>query len=116
MYFLPVTPAYVESVFARERPDGLLLSFGGQTALNCGVKLYESGILAKYNVKVLGTPVEAIIATEDREIFSRKLEDIQEYVCPNKCCTTVEEVMQVCLEANEQCQFSAHTNFPCIGC
>ena len=76
IYFLPVTPFFVEKVIQKERPDGILLSFGGQTALNCGVKLFESGILEKYNVKVLGTPVQAIIDTEDRELFVKKLDEI----------------------------------------
>ena len=67
IYFLPVTPFFVEKVIAKERPDGILLAFGGQTALNCGVELYKSNILEKYNVQVLGTPVQAIIDTEDRE-------------------------------------------------
>ncbi|MDD3788898.1 MAG: carbamoyl phosphate synthase large subunit, partial [Petrimonas sp.] len=66
IYFLPVTPYFVEKVIARERPDGILLAFGGQTALNCGVQLFETGVLEKYNVRVLGTPVQAIMDTEDR--------------------------------------------------
>ena len=69
IYFLPVQPYFVERVIEKERPDGILLSFGGQTALNCGVELFKSGVLDKYNVQVLGTPVQAIIDTEDREIF-----------------------------------------------
>jgi carbamoyl-phosphate synthase large subunit len=76
IYFLPVTPYFVEKVIAKESPDGILLSFGGQTALNCGTELYRNGIFEKYNVKVLGTPVEAIINTEDRELFVRKLDEI----------------------------------------
>lgn len=76
VYFLPVTPFFVEKVIAKERPDGILLAFGGQTALNCGVALYESGVLEKYNVRVLGTPVQAIMDTEDRELFVRKLDEI----------------------------------------
>lgn len=76
IYFLPVTPFFVEKVIAKERPDGILLSFGGQTALNCGVELYKSGIFEKYGVQVLGTPVQAIIDTEDRELFVRKLDEI----------------------------------------
>ena len=76
IYFLPVTPYFVEKVIEKERPDGILLSFGGQTALNCGVALYKSGVLEKYNVQVLGTPVQAIIDTEDREIFAGKLAEI----------------------------------------
>lgn len=76
IYYLPVTPEYVEEVIKKERPDGILLSFGGQTALNCGVELYQKGILEKYDVQVLGTPVQAIIDTEDREIFANKLHEI----------------------------------------
>jgi carbamoyl-phosphate synthase large subunit len=76
IYFLPITPFFVEKVIKKEQPDGLLLAFGGQTALNCGVKLYESGILEKYNLRVLGTPVQAIIDTEDRELFVKKLDQI----------------------------------------
>ncbi len=76
VYFLPVTLQFVEKVIEKERPDGILLAFGGQTALNCGVALYTSGILEKYKVKVLGTPVETIILTEDRELFSKMLHDI----------------------------------------
>jgi carbamoyl-phosphate synthase large subunit len=76
IYFLPVTPYFVEKVIAKERPDGILLAFGGQTALNCGVALNEQGILEKYNVKVLGTPVQAIMDTEDRELFVKKLDEI----------------------------------------
>ena len=76
IYFLPVTPTFVERVIAKERPDGILLAFGGQTALNCGVELYRSGVLERYGVKVLGTPVRAIIDTEDRELFVEKLDQI----------------------------------------
>ena len=76
VYFLPVTPQFVEKVIEKERPDGILLAFGGQTALNCGVALFKSGILEKYQVKVLGTPVETIILTEDRDLFSKMLHDI----------------------------------------
>ena len=76
IYFLPVTPEYVEKVILKERPQGILLSFGGQTALNCGVELYKSGVLEKYGVRVLGTPVQAIMDTEDRDLFIRKLDEI----------------------------------------
>jgi carbamoyl-phosphate synthase large subunit len=76
IYFLPVTPFFVEKVIEKERPDGILLSFGGQTALNCGVTLYRSGVFEKYNVQVLGTPVQSIIDTEDRELFVKKLDQI----------------------------------------
>ena len=77
IYFLPVTPYFVERVIEKERPDGILLAFGGQTALNCGVKLYETGVLEKYNIQVLGTPVQAIMDTEDRELFVKKLDEIE---------------------------------------
>jgi carbamoyl-phosphate synthase large subunit len=76
IYFLPVTPFFVEKVIEKERPDGILLSFGGQTALNCGVALYKAGVFEKYNVRVLGTPVQSIIDTEDRELFVKKLDQI----------------------------------------
>lgn len=76
IYFLPVTPYFVEKVIEKERPEGIMLAFGGQTALNCGVALYKEGILEKYDLKVLGTPVQAIMDTEDRELFVRKLNEI----------------------------------------
>ncbi len=76
IYYLPVTPYFVEQVIKKEQPQGILLAFGGQTALNCGVELYRTGILEKYNLKVLGTPVQAIMDTEDRELFNKKLDEI----------------------------------------
>lgn len=76
IYFLPLTPYFVEKVIEKERPEGIMLAFGGQTALNCGVALYKDGVLEKYNVRVLGTPVQAIMDTEDRELFVRKLNEI----------------------------------------
>src|SRR5574344_584388 len=76
VYFLPITPFFVEEVIKKERPDGILLAFGGQTALNCGVELHRSGIFEKYGICVLGTPVQAIIDTEDRELFVKKLDQI----------------------------------------
>ena len=76
IYFLPVTPFFVEEVIKKEKPHGILLAFGGQTALNCGVELYKSGVLEKYNVQVVGTPVQAIIDTEDRDIFRKMLDEI----------------------------------------
>ncbi len=76
IYFLPVTPSFVEKVIEKERPQGILLSFGGQTALNCGVELYRSGVLEHYGVRVLGTPVQTIIDTEDRELFVQRLDEI----------------------------------------
>ena len=76
VYFLPITPEFVEEVIKKERPDGILLAFGGQTALNCGTQLYLDGTLEKYGVKVLGTSVEAIMITEDRDLFVKKLNEI----------------------------------------
>lgn len=76
VYFLPVTPYFVERIIEKERPDGILLAFGGQTALNCGTELYQKGILQKYGVQVLGTSVEAIMNTEDRDLFVKKLDEI----------------------------------------
>lgn len=76
VYFLPITPFFVEKIIAKEQPDGILLSFGGQTALNCGVELYQRGVLEKYGVKVLGTPVSVIMDTEDRELFVNRLDEI----------------------------------------
>ncbi|MDE7355965.1 MAG: carbamoyl-phosphate synthase (glutamine-hydrolyzing) large subunit, partial [Rikenellaceae bacterium] len=98
VYFLPVTPEYVEEVIDRERPDGILLAFGGQTALNCGVRLYESGVLEKYNVKVLGTPVQAIIDTEDREKFVEKLDQIDVKTIKSEAVTSVEDAKRVAAE------------------
>ncbi|MGL4411164.1 MAG: carbamoyl-phosphate synthase (glutamine-hydrolyzing) large subunit [Bacteroidales bacterium] len=94
IYFLPVTPFFVEKVIKRERPDGILLAFGGQTALNCGVKLYQSGILEKYNVQVLGTPVQAIMDTEDRELFVQKLDEIDVKTIKSFAVDTVEDAKQ----------------------
>ena len=90
IYFLPVNPFFVEKVIAKERPDGVLLAFGGQTALNCGVELYKSGVLAKYNVQVLGTPVQAIMDTEDRELFVEKLDEIHVKTIQSEACETIE--------------------------
>ena len=90
IYFLPVNPFFVERVIAKERPDGVLLAFGGQTALNCGVELYKSGVLAKYNVQVLGTPVQAIMDTEDRELFVEKLDEINVKTIQSEACETIE--------------------------
>ncbi|MBD5234861.1 MAG: carbamoyl-phosphate synthase (glutamine-hydrolyzing) large subunit [Barnesiella sp.] len=94
IYFLPVTPFFVEKVIEKERPDGILLAFGGQTALNCGVTLYESGVLEKYNVRVLGTPVRAIMDTEDRELFVRKLDEIGVKTIKSEAVSTVEDALQ----------------------
>ncbi|MCI6617885.1 MAG: carbamoyl-phosphate synthase (glutamine-hydrolyzing) large subunit [Prevotella sp.] len=86
IYFLPVEPYFVERVIRKEQPDGILLSFGGQTALNCGVELFKQGILEKYNVKVLGTPVQAIMDTEDRELFVEKLKEIDVKTIKSEAC------------------------------
>lgn len=94
IYFLPVTPYFVEKVIEREKPDGILLAFGGQTALNCGVELYKKHILDKYNVKVLGTPVQAIIDTEDRELFVHKLDEINVKTIKSEAVNTVADAIQ----------------------
>ena len=98
VYFQPVTPEFVERVIEKERPDGILLSFGGQTALNCGVELYEKGVLEKYGVKVLGTPVQAIIDTEDRDLFVKRLDEIGVKTIKSEACSTVEEVQRAAHE------------------
>ncbi|MBP3842331.1 MAG: carbamoyl-phosphate synthase large subunit [Prevotella sp.] len=94
VYFQPVTAEFVERVIEEERPDGILLSFGGQTALNCGVELYKKGVLDKYGVKVLGTSVQAIIDTEDRDLFVKRLDEIGVKTIGSEACSTVEEVRQ----------------------
>ncbi len=94
IYFLPVTPYFVEKVIAKERPDGILLAFGGQTALNCGVALYESGILDKYDLKVLGTPVRAIMDTEDRELFVKKLDEIGVKTIKSEAVNSVNDALE----------------------
>ena len=91
IYFLPVQPYFVERVIEKERPDGILLSFGGQTALNCGVELFKSGVLKKYGVKVLGTPVQAIIDTEDRELFVERLNEIDVKTIKSEACENIEQ-------------------------
>ncbi len=98
IYFLPVTPYFVEKVIAKERPQGILLSFGGQTALNCGVKLYESGVLEKYGVKVLGTPVQAIMDTEDRELFVKKLDQIGVKTIKSEAVESIEDAAKAAEE------------------
>jgi carbamoyl-phosphate synthase large subunit len=94
IYFLPVTPYFVEQVIVKEKPDGILLAFGGQTALNCGVALFKNGVLEKYNVKVVGTPVQAIINTEDREIFAGKLAEIDVKTPHSIACCNLEEAFE----------------------
>ena len=98
VYFQPVQADFVERVIAKERPDGILLSFGGQTALNCGVELYQRGVLEKYGVKVLGTPVQAIIDTEDRDLFVKRLDEIGVKTIKSEACSTVEEVQKAAHE------------------
>ncbi len=98
IYYLPVTPYFVEQVIKKESPEGILLAFGGQTALNCGTALYEAGTLAKYNVEVLGTPVQAIINTEDREIFANQLKEIDVKTPVSIAVTTVEEAVEASKE------------------
>ncbi|MGM9786538.1 MAG: carbamoyl-phosphate synthase (glutamine-hydrolyzing) large subunit [Candidatus Cryptobacteroides sp.] len=98
IYFLPVTPFFVEKVIAKERPDGILLAFGGQTALNCGVELYKNGIFEKYGVKVLGTPVQAIMDTEDRELFVHKLDEINVKTIKSQAVENIEDARKAAAE------------------
>ena len=98
VYFQPVRSDFVERVIEKERPDGILLSFGGQTALNCGVQLYQKGVLEKYGVEVLGTPVQAIIDTEDRDLFVKRLDEIGVKTIKSHACESVEEVQQAAHE------------------
>ena len=98
VYFQPVTPEFVERVIEKERPDGILLSFGGQTALNCGVELYKRGVLDHYGVQVLGTPVQAIIDTEDRDLFVRRLDEIGVKTIKSEACSNVKEVQRAARE------------------
>ena len=104
IYFLPVTPYFVEKVIQKERPEGIMLAFGGQTALNCGVALYKEGILEKYGVQVLGTPVQAIIDTEDRELFVKKLDEIDVKTIKSHACGNIEEARKA----------AAHLGYPVI--
>ena len=98
IYFLPITPYFVEKVIQKEKPEGILLAFGGQTALNCGVLLYEGGILEKYNVRVLGTPVQAIMDTEDRELFVKKLDEIDVKTIKSHAVGTIEDAVKAAAE------------------
>ena len=93
VYFLPVTPDFIEMVIARERPDAIMVSMGGQTALNCGVALHNSGVLKKYGVRVLGTQIDAIVATEDRQIFADKLNEIKEKLAPSITAESIEDAI-----------------------
>ena len=94
IYFLPVTPYFVEEVIKKEQPQGILLAFGGQTALNCGVELFKSGILEKYNLQVLGTPVQAIMDTEDRDLFIKKLDEIDVKTIKSHAVENIEDALQ----------------------
>jgi carbamoyl-phosphate synthase (ammonia) len=100
VYFLPVTEEYVTEIIKKERPDSILLSMGGQTALNCGVDLWKSGVLQKYNVKVLGTPVQTIIDTEDRKLFKDRLNEINESLAPSYEAYNLEEAIQAAKRIN----------------
>src|SRR5262249_12837256 len=95
VYFLPVTPDFVESVIERERPDAIMLGFGGQTALNCGLALSRSGVLERYGVEVLGTPIRAIEMTEDRDLFVKQLDMIGVKVPRSAVASTIDEALQV---------------------
>ncbi|CAL9728657.1 hypothetical protein MOUN0_E02828 [Monosporozyma unispora] len=94
IYYLPVTPEYITYIIERERPDGILLTFGGQTGLNCGVELDQSGVLAKYNVKVLGTPIKTLITSEDRDLFAQALKEINIPTAESVACETVDEALE----------------------
>lgn len=98
VYFLPITPYFVEEVIKKEKPDGILLAFGGQTALNCGTELYTKGIFEKYGVKVLGTSVDAIMITEDRDLFVKKLDEIKALTPKSEAVESMEDALRV---ANE---------------
>jgi carbamoyl-phosphate synthase (ammonia) len=94
VYFLPVTPDFIEMVIKRERPDGILINMGGQTALNCGVELHNRGVLQKYGVAVLGTQIAPIVASEDRQIFADHLKQIDEKLAPSVAVNTVEDALK----------------------
>ena len=98
IYFLPVTPFFVEKVIQKEQPQGIMLAFGGQTALNCGVELFKNGILDKYNLQVLGTPVQAIMDTEDRELFVQKLDEIDVKTIKSEACESIEHARRAAAE------------------
>src|SRR5436309_9633773 len=95
VYFLPITPFFVEKIIEKERPDGILLSFGGQTALNCGIELFQQGVLEKYNVTILGTPISAIILTENREAFAQHLYSINIPTPQSRSAETLEKAIHI---------------------
>src|SRR5438105_13961069 len=98
IYFLPITPFFVEKIIEKERPDGILLSFGGQTALNCGLALFHQGVLEKYNVQILGTPISAIILTEDRQEFAQHLQGIDISIPQSRSAETLDEAIRIGIE------------------
>jgi len=98
VYFLPVNVDFVTEVIKKERPDGVLCTFGGQTALNCSIQLEQKGVFEKYGVKVLGTPIKAIITTEDRELFAQAVEACGEKIAESACCTSIEESVKIAAE------------------
>ena len=102
VFFLPVTPEFVEEIIKKEKPDGIIVSMGGQTALNCAIELYHAGIFEKYNVQVLGTPIDVVINTEDRQLFSDRLNEINEKIAPSYSSDTVGGAMEA----------SKHLGFP----
>lgn len=94
VFFLPVTPDFVEEIIKKEKPDGIVVSMGGQTALNCAVEMYQKGIFEKYNVEVLGTPIQVVIDTEDRQIFSDKMDEINEKTAQSFAVNTVDDALK----------------------
>ncbi len=100
VYFLPVTPEFTEKIIEKEKPDGILLSFGGQTALNCGLELHKSGVLKKHNIAILGSPIEAVIKTEDRKLFNDALAEINVDFPKSRACTTVEDALDYAKETS----------------
>ncbi len=94
VFFLPVTPEFVEEIIKKEKPDGIVVSMGGQTALNCAVELYHNGIFDKYGVQVLGTPISVVIDTEDRQLFSNKLNEINEKIAESYTAETIETAVE----------------------
>ena len=106
VYFLPITSHYVEEVIESERPDGILLTFGGQTALNCGVALDREGVFQRYGVKILGTPIKSIIDSEDRKLFAERIAEIGEKVAPSLIVGNVEEALAA----------AKQLGYPVLGC
>lgn len=105
VYLDPVDPDYVEQVIELERPSGILLTFGGQTALNCGVELSKRGVFQKYGVKIMGTPINAIVESEDRELFAKKVQEIGERVAPSKIVTDIQGAIEAGLELGNAFRF-----------